>query len=284
MCARGSAAAAVQECSEWSGAAAVSRASAPGRCGRLPGAGDPRLLRLRPNPSPMGARIVALMPQCPYDQNMPEIQLASSRRGTGSPLVVIRQLDREGWAPVIDLLAQEREVVAVDLPGFGDSPPLPDTRPTVQALATEVALWFSTVGLTRPPVVGNSLGGAVALNSPGPWRGSRQRRIRPVPHRPVDRPRGRLRPRLAPLRAHHGADPRPPHGTPDQKPAGSNTRLLATRRASLADDGRSGRRCPAQPGPLTRLRSHTPGRPHLPAHRLHPQRPGHGRLGQHEIF
>jgi pimeloyl-ACP methyl ester carboxylesterase len=111
----------------------------------------------------MGARIVAFMPQCPYDQNMPEIQLASSRRGTGSPLVVIRQLDREGWAPVIDLLAQEREVVAVDLPGFGDSPPLPGTRPTVQALATEVALWFSTVGLTRPPVVGNSLGGAVAL-------------------------------------------------------------------------------------------------------------------------
>ncbi|GJF24983.1 MULTISPECIES: alpha/beta fold hydrolase [Streptomyces] len=94
---------------------------------------------------------------------MPAIQLSSSRRGTGAPLVVIRQLDREGWALVIDLLAREREVVAVDLPGFGDSPPLPGIRPTVQALATEVARWFSTAGLTRPPVVGNSLGGAVAL-------------------------------------------------------------------------------------------------------------------------
>ncbi|MFD9045054.1 alpha/beta fold hydrolase [Streptomyces bottropensis] len=30
-------------------------------------------------------------------------------------------------------------------------------------MAGEVARWFSTVGLTRPPVVGNSLGGAVAL-------------------------------------------------------------------------------------------------------------------------
>ncbi|GGV90061.1 alpha/beta fold hydrolase [Streptomyces massasporeus] len=95
---------------------------------------------------------------------MPDIQLASSRRGTGPPLVVIRQLDREGWAPVIELLIREREVVAVDLPGFGDSPPLPGgIAPTVQALATEVATWFSAVGLTRPPVVGNSLGGAVAL-------------------------------------------------------------------------------------------------------------------------
>ncbi|MFI8951376.1 alpha/beta fold hydrolase [Streptomyces sp. NPDC053750] len=95
---------------------------------------------------------------------MPEIQLVSSRRGAGPALVVIRQLDREGWAPVIDLLAHEREVVAVDLPGFGDSPPLPaGTTPTVQELAAEVAAWFSTAGLTRPPTVGNSLGGAVAL-------------------------------------------------------------------------------------------------------------------------
>ncbi|MFI1286523.1 alpha/beta fold hydrolase [Streptomyces sp. NPDC020858] len=95
---------------------------------------------------------------------MSNIQLVSSRRGSGLALVVIRQLDREGWAPVIDLLAREREVVAVDLPGFGDSPPLPDgTTPTVHALAAEVARWFSTAGLTRPPVAGNSLGGAVAL-------------------------------------------------------------------------------------------------------------------------
>ena len=29
-----------------------------------------------------------------------------------------------GWEPVVPLLAREREVIAVDLPGFGDSPPL----------------------------------------------------------------------------------------------------------------------------------------------------------------
>ncbi|GAA2424450.1 alpha/beta fold hydrolase [Streptomyces glaucus] len=95
---------------------------------------------------------------------MSDIQLASNRCGTGPALVVIRQLDREGWAPVIDLLTRDRQVVAVDLPGFGDSPPLPGTTaPTVQALAAEVAAWLPTVGLARPPVIGNSLGGAVAL-------------------------------------------------------------------------------------------------------------------------
>jgi pimeloyl-ACP methyl ester carboxylesterase len=91
-------------------------------------------------------------------------RLAGSHHGAGPALVVIRQLDREGWSPVIDLLAGEREVVTVDLPGFGDSPPLPDGRtPTVQALAAEVARWFSATGLTRPSVAGNSLGAAVAL-------------------------------------------------------------------------------------------------------------------------
>ncbi|MFD8521544.1 alpha/beta fold hydrolase [Streptomyces capillispiralis] len=90
--------------------------------------------------------------------------LVSRRLGSGPPLLVVRQLDRDGWTPVLDRLAREHEVVAVDLPGFGDSPPLPaGTTPTVEALAAAVAEWLPRAGLTRPPVVGNSLGGAVAL-------------------------------------------------------------------------------------------------------------------------
>ncbi|WP_233288511.1 alpha/beta fold hydrolase [Streptomyces calvus] len=95
---------------------------------------------------------------------MPDLDLASRRLGSGPPLVVVLQLDRDGWAPVLKRLAREHEVVAVDLPGFGDSPSLPEgTTPTVEALATAVAEWLPGAGLSRPPVVGNSLGGAVAL-------------------------------------------------------------------------------------------------------------------------
>lgn len=100
----------------------------------------------------------------PYDADMPDMTLASRRLGSGPPLVVVLQLDRDGWMPVLERLAHEREVVAVDLPGFGDSPPLPDgTTPTVEALAAAVAEWLPGAGLTRPPVAGNSLGAAVAL-------------------------------------------------------------------------------------------------------------------------
>jgi pimeloyl-ACP methyl ester carboxylesterase len=86
--------------------------------------------------------------------------LAHSRTGTGPPLVLLHGigLDRAAWDPVVPLLAREREVVAVDLPGFGETPPLPGT-PTVAALAAAV----EELGLDRPHVAGNSLGGGIAL-------------------------------------------------------------------------------------------------------------------------
>ena len=68
---------------------------------------------------------------------------------------------RHVWAPVIERLTAEREVIAVDLPGFGDSPPLNGGGPpTPAALARAVA-----AGLPDGPyhVAGNSLGGWVAL-------------------------------------------------------------------------------------------------------------------------
>jgi pimeloyl-ACP methyl ester carboxylesterase len=87
--------------------------------------------------------------------------IASDRRGAGPVLVLLHPLgaDRRVWDPVIDRLAAEREVIAVDLPGFGESPPL-EVMPTPAALAAAVA-----AELPGGPhhVAGNSLGGWVAL-------------------------------------------------------------------------------------------------------------------------
>jgi len=70
--------------------------------------------------------------------------------------------DRRVWDPILERLAQHREVLAVDLPGFGESPPLAHT-PTPSALADAVAEFLSVLGLSRPDVAGNSLGAWVAL-------------------------------------------------------------------------------------------------------------------------
>jgi pimeloyl-ACP methyl ester carboxylesterase len=92
------------------------------------------------------------------------MSLAHVRRGSGPPLVLIHGVGSQWqmWEPVLDRLAGERDVIALDLPGFGDSPPLRET-PSVEALARTVSEFLAGLGIERPHAAGNSLGGGVAL-------------------------------------------------------------------------------------------------------------------------
>lgn len=90
--------------------------------------------------------------------------LSHSRQGAGTPLVLLHGIgsQRQMWAPVLEQLSAERDVVAVDLPGFGSSAPLP-RAPTVAALADAVRDLVECLGLRMAHVAGSSLGGAIAL-------------------------------------------------------------------------------------------------------------------------
>ena len=92
--------------------------------------------------------------------------LAVARTGTGPPLVLLHALglSRASWDPVVPTLAEHFDVLAVDLPGFGESAPLPvGLEPSPGALAAAVAGLLDDLGVERPAVVGNSVGGWVAL-------------------------------------------------------------------------------------------------------------------------
>jgi pimeloyl-ACP methyl ester carboxylesterase len=93
------------------------------------------------------------------------VTLAYERTGHGPPLVLLHPLgaDRRVWNPLVEHLSDRRELVAVDLPGFGGSPPLRSGDRTPRALAVAVAEHLAALGLERPHVAGNSLGGWVAL-------------------------------------------------------------------------------------------------------------------------
>jgi pimeloyl-ACP methyl ester carboxylesterase len=68
------------------------------------------------------------------------------------------------WEPVLERLEREREVIALDLPGFGDSPSAPPgTPPGVSSLTRLVGEFLDEIGIERPHVAGNSLGGWISL-------------------------------------------------------------------------------------------------------------------------
>jgi pimeloyl-ACP methyl ester carboxylesterase len=97
---------------------------------------------------------------------VPAVRLNHVRRGRGEPLVLVHPLGGElvVWEPVFDTLAAERDVIAVDMPGFGSSPRLEEVGELTPAvLARSIAAFLDELGVQRAHLAGNSLGGWVAL-------------------------------------------------------------------------------------------------------------------------
>jgi pimeloyl-ACP methyl ester carboxylesterase len=136
------------------------------------------------------------------DSNTPDLvpaarasRLAYDRTGRGEPLVLLhgQGFSRRCWDPIIDSLAADRDVIAVDLPGHGDSPRQPKgTGSAPHDLAVAVAELLDELNLSTVHVAGNSSGGWVALelgrlqrartvtalDPAGLWRKSAPRHIR----------------------------------------------------------------------------------------------------------
>ncbi|MFI1535022.1 alpha/beta fold hydrolase [Streptomyces anandii] len=94
------------------------------------------------------------------------VTLSYARVGSGEPLLLLHGIGhhRQAWDPVVHLLAAERDVIAVDLPGFGASPGLPDgLRHDLPTMNAALAALCEALEIERPHVAGNSLGGLLAL-------------------------------------------------------------------------------------------------------------------------
>jgi pimeloyl-ACP methyl ester carboxylesterase len=82
----------------------------------------------------------------------------------GEPALCVHGLagSSRNWTELIDLLRPRLACAALDLPGFGDSPPRPDRRYSIAALAQTVAAFIESRE-HQVHLIASSLGGAVAV-------------------------------------------------------------------------------------------------------------------------
>jgi pimeloyl-ACP methyl ester carboxylesterase len=114
----------------------------------------------------MVRQVEAALPPTGRFVDVPGARLHVVERGQGPALLLVHglagQLCHFTYA-LVDQLATQCRVVAVDRPGSGYSVRAPNASATLGAQADVLAALIDELGLGRPLVVGHSLGGAVAL-------------------------------------------------------------------------------------------------------------------------
>lgn len=86
------------------------------------------------------------------------------RHGSGKPLLLVHGLGSSlrNWDQVLPALSAAREVIAVDLPGFGQTPPLVG-EVTIATLTDAVQSFIEAEGLGDVDVVGSSMGARMVI-------------------------------------------------------------------------------------------------------------------------
>lgn len=86
------------------------------------------------------------------------------RRGVGKPLLLVHGLGGSwrSWEPILEQLVARRDVIAVDLPGFGTTPPLNGTV-SIGTMADAVIAFLQANELVGVDVVGSSMGARLVL-------------------------------------------------------------------------------------------------------------------------
>jgi pimeloyl-ACP methyl ester carboxylesterase len=71
--------------------------------------------------------------------------------------------DKDNWSMIAPYLTRDYHVIAPDLPGFGENERNPDLAYDLGAQTARLKRFADTLGLTRPHLGGNSMGGWIAL-------------------------------------------------------------------------------------------------------------------------
>jgi 2-hydroxy-6-oxonona-2,4-dienedioate hydrolase len=92
------------------------------------------------------------------------IRVAYYEQGSGPALVLLHGMfgDHLDWEPVLEPLARDFRVIAVDLPGFGESDK-PDIDYTVEFFLDSLQALLKHLGIAKAALIGNSFGGTLSI-------------------------------------------------------------------------------------------------------------------------
>jgi pimeloyl-ACP methyl ester carboxylesterase len=96
--------------------------------------------------------------------NINGVELAYTRRGKGTPLVLVHgfPLDHHLWDEVVPLLKDTFDIILPDLRGFGGSRTV-DSFYTMEDYALDLVGLLDHLGIQKAAIAGHSMGGYVAL-------------------------------------------------------------------------------------------------------------------------
>jgi pimeloyl-ACP methyl ester carboxylesterase len=99
----------------------------------------------------------------PRYQKVDALRIRYVHKGHGPPVILLHGIASSiyTWKDVLPALAAHHDVIAMDLPGFGDSS-VPASYDSEQAVRSVLVL-MDGLGIRRASIVGNSLGGALAV-------------------------------------------------------------------------------------------------------------------------
>lgn len=84
-------------------------------------------------------------------------------KGEGSPVILLHgfPMNQQVWKDFSSSISGTNKVYTPDLPGFGQSPLIADI--TIDSVAVELINWIKETGISKPVLIGHSLGGYVSL-------------------------------------------------------------------------------------------------------------------------
>jgi len=96
---------------------------------------------------------------------IPGFTIAYLDGGSGEPLVLVHGIgaDKDNFAPIVPWLRGVGRVIALDLPGFGESSKPIDGDYSIDAQAGRLGQFLDALALPRVHLAGSSMGGAIVL-------------------------------------------------------------------------------------------------------------------------